>query len=122
MLDKVLVDMKKSPGKPRPLGGGLTLRLNAHAGGVYELIAWREKKAPSGVEMSTLIDTIKAVDDPVLVFRTQAVELSADGRFHAYRLWWVVGDVAISWLRPVQQSFPVPFESPPTAVGEGAFS
>jgi len=122
MLEDVICKMKKNPGKPLPLGGGLTLRLNVHTGGVYELIAWREKKVPSAVEMGTLIDTIKAADDPVLIFRTQTAELSADGRFHAYRLWWVMDDVAISWLRPVQQSFPVPFETPTTAVGDGAFS
>lgn len=122
VLDKILTEMKQQgSSKPKPLGGGLTIRLVIHEAGLFELRAWREKKLPSDLEIGTLINTIKMVDDPVLVFRTIQPEESDDGRFFAYRIWWVTGGVMISWLRPAQAALPVLLPMEPAA-GEGAFS
>ena len=122
MLDDLIKKMKNSAaGKPVPLGGGLTIRLITHDSGVFELIAWREKKTPSEVEIGTLIATVKALDDPILVFRSSEAEVSADGRFYAYRVWWVTGDVTISWLRPAQPALPVLLPMDAAGTG-GAFS
>ncbi len=103
------------------MGGGLTIRLITHDSGVFELIAWREKKTPSDTEIGTLVSIVKALDDPILVFRSSEAEVSADGRFYAYRVWWVTGDVTISWLRPAQPALPVLLPMDAAGTG-GAFS
>jgi len=122
MLDKIITELKTKPAsKPKPLGGGLTIRLITHDSGVFELIAWREKKTPSDIEIGTLVSTVKALDDPILVFRSSEAEVSADGRFYAYRVWWVTGDVTISWLRPAQPALPVLLPVDAAGAG-GAFS
>ena len=122
MLDQIITELKRKPSsKPKPLGGGLTIRLITHDSGVFELIAWREKKTPSDTEIGTLVSIVKALDDPILVFRSSEAEVSADGRFYAYRVWWVTGDVTISWLRPAQPALPVLLSMDAAGTG-GAFS
>ena len=98
-IDGILQQLKKDQ-TPTGLHGGLTLKMSAQAGGLWQLIAWRDGVAPSLQEIGVLVEAIKRVDRPQLVVHSP-VQDTGKGRFY-YRIWWWECELTVSWLRPSQ--------------------
>ena len=105
-FDTLIPELKKQAahGKPAPFGlsHGLTLRLTKLDGGLFQLVMWRDKKPPSLQEVDILVASIRRLDDPRVIVRSE-IETSHDGKYQAYRVWWWAAPVVASWLQPTQR-------------------
>ncbi len=103
-IDGILREMKKAEEAARPVGlaRGLSLKLHGQAGGLWQLVAWREGTPPALAEVAVLVEAIKRLDNPALVLHSSLQE-TGRGRYY-YRIWWweEAAAVTVSWLRPSQ--------------------
>lgn len=110
-IDKILGRLKAvsnnlAVGKsaaPVDLPNGLVLKMTKLNDDLWQLTAWRKGVAPSVQEIGVLVESIRKEDDPRLIVRRKEPQESADGKYHAYKLYWWTVPVVVSHHQPIQR-------------------